>query len=104
MEPQKRAMAIHDISCVGRCSLTVALPILSAAGIDTGVLPTAVLSYKCSDYYHPDDDRGIAWNDPGLGIHWPIPGGTVPILSEKDGHYPNLKDVPEAELPIYPRQ
>ena len=44
MERQKRALAIHDISCVGRCSLTVALPILSAAGLDTGVLPTAVLS------------------------------------------------------------
>ena len=41
---QKRVAAIHDISCVGRCSLTVALPILSAAGIDTGILPTAVLS------------------------------------------------------------
>lgn len=44
MEKQKRIAAIHDISCVGRCSLTVALPILSAAGFDTGVLPTAVLS------------------------------------------------------------
>ena len=44
MERQKRIAAIHDISCVGRCSLTVALPILSAAGLDTGVLPTAVLS------------------------------------------------------------
>lgn len=44
MERQKRIAAIHDISCVGRCSLTVALPILSAAGFDTGVLPTAVLS------------------------------------------------------------
>ncbi|ACL20679.1 pyridoxamine kinase [Desulfitobacterium hafniense] len=44
MERQKRVAAIHDISCVGRCSLTVALPILSAAGFDTGVLPTAVLS------------------------------------------------------------
>ncbi|AGA69250.1 pyridoxal/pyridoxine/pyridoxamine kinase [Desulfitobacterium dichloroeliminans LMG P-21439] len=44
MERQKRVAAIHDISCVGRCSLTVALPILSAAGVDTGVLPTAVLS------------------------------------------------------------
>lgn len=41
---QKRVAAIHDISCVGRCSLTVALPILSAAGFDTSVLPTAVLS------------------------------------------------------------
>ena len=41
---QKRVLAIHDISCVGRCSLTVALPILSAAGFETSILPTAVLS------------------------------------------------------------
>ena len=44
LEPQKRVMAIHDISCVGRCSLTVALPLLSAAGINAAVVPTAVLS------------------------------------------------------------
>lgn len=44
MKRQKRIAAIHDISCVGRCSLTVALPIISAAGIEAGVLPTAVLS------------------------------------------------------------
>jgi pyridoxine kinase len=44
MRKQKRAAAIHDISCFGRCSLTVALPILSAAGIETPVIPTAVLS------------------------------------------------------------
>ncbi|MDR1616750.1 MAG: pyridoxamine kinase [Syntrophomonadaceae bacterium] len=44
MEKQKRAAAIHDISCFGRCSLTVALPILAAAGVDTPVIPTAVLS------------------------------------------------------------
>ena len=41
---QKRAVAIHDISCVGKCSLTVALPVLSAAGVETSVLPTALLS------------------------------------------------------------
>lgn len=44
MEKQKRVAAIHDISGFGKCSLTVALPILSAAGIETSVLPTAVLS------------------------------------------------------------
>jgi pyridoxine kinase len=44
MQRQKRVLAIHDISCFGRCSLTVALPIISAAGIETVVLPTAVLS------------------------------------------------------------
>ena len=40
----KRIITLQDISCVGRCSLTVALPIISAAGVETGVLPTAVLS------------------------------------------------------------
>jgi len=41
---QKRILAVHDISCIGKCSLTVALPILSAAGFEVSVLPTAVLS------------------------------------------------------------
>ncbi|MBQ8690020.1 MAG: pyridoxamine kinase [Clostridia bacterium] len=40
----KRIMTIQDISCVGKCSLTVALPIISAAGVEAAVLPTAVLS------------------------------------------------------------
>ena len=41
---QKRILAVHDISCVGRCSLTVALPMLSAAGLETSILPTSILS------------------------------------------------------------
>ncbi len=41
---QKRVIAIHDISCVGKCSLTVAVPVLSAAGVEVSVLPTALLS------------------------------------------------------------
>lgn len=44
MNQQKRIIAINDISCFGKCSLTAAIPILSAAGIETCVLPTAVLS------------------------------------------------------------
>lgn len=44
MPRQKRVAAIHDISCLGKCSLTVALPIISAAGIETSVIPTAILS------------------------------------------------------------
>lgn len=44
MEKQKRVAAIHDISGFGRCSLTVALPIISAAGIECAVMPTAILS------------------------------------------------------------
>lgn len=41
---QKRVLAIHDVSCVGKCSLTVALPIISATGVECSALPTAVLS------------------------------------------------------------
>lgn len=44
MERQKRALAVHDISCIGKCSLTAALPIISVSGVETAVLPTAVLS------------------------------------------------------------
>lgn len=44
MNRQKRIAAIHDVSCFGKCSLTVALPIISAAGIEVSVIPTAVLS------------------------------------------------------------
>ena len=40
----KRVLSIQDISCVGKCSLTVALPILSAAGLETAILPTSILS------------------------------------------------------------
>lgn len=41
---QKRVITIQDISCIGKCSLTVALPIISAAGVETSILPTAILS------------------------------------------------------------
>lgn len=47
---QKRVLAIHDISCVGRCSLTVALPILSAGGVECSLLPTAVLSTHTGEF------------------------------------------------------
>ena len=54
---QKKVLTIQDISCVGRCSLTVALPVISAAGIETSVIPTAVLSTHTggfTDYTYRD--------------------------------------------------
>lgn len=66
---QKRILAIHDISCVGRCSLTVALPILSAAGLETSVLPTAVLSTHTGgfgDFTYRDLTDDIA----PISAHW----------------------------------
>ena len=50
----KRVLTIQDISCVGQCSLTVALPIISACGVETCVLPSAVLSPKESKVMQAD--------------------------------------------------
>ncbi|MBO5814173.1 MAG: dTDP-4-dehydrorhamnose 3,5-epimerase [Alistipes sp.] len=51
----------------------------------------AVFQYRCDNYYAPTQERGIAWNDPELGIDWGIPTQEV-ILSEKDTRNPLLKD------------
>jgi len=48
---------------------------------------TACFLYKCSDFYAPDDEGGIIWSDPDIGIEWPVKD---PIISEKDKHYPRL--------------
>lgn len=44
----------------------------------------AEFSYKCTDFYHANDEGGIIWNDPEIGIDWPIPEGMELIMSEKD--------------------
>ena len=65
----KRILTIQDISCVGQCSLTVALPIISACGIETSVLPSAVLSthtYGFTGYTF----RDLAGDMPAICDHW----------------------------------
>jgi len=51
--------------------------------------PDVNVFYKVDEYYAPEQERGIIWNDPDIGINWPV---SDPILSEKDQHYPLLKD------------
>lgn len=50
------------------------------------------VTYKVSAIYAPDCDRGIAWNDPAIGIPWPMPAGWAPELSPKDAELPALAD------------
>jgi len=50
----------------------------------------AEFAYKCDELYHPEDEGGIMWNDPAIGIEWPEVGEI--ILSEKDKVHPSLTD------------
>ena len=50
---------------------------------------TAEFTYKCTNYYHPEDEGGIIWNDSTLKIEWPIEKGTDIILSSKDQQLPS---------------
>lgn len=53
---------------------------------------TAVFSYKCDDFYHPNDEGGIMYNDPDIGVEWPKIGAEY-ILSEKDKKHPGFKEI-----------
>jgi len=55
--------------------------------------PDTEVIYKVNRYYSPAHDRGMLWNDPALGIDWPVPEG-APILSEKDKHHPRFAELP----------
>jgi dTDP-4-dehydrorhamnose 3,5-epimerase len=61
---------------------------------------TALFSYKCTDFYNRATEHGIIWNDPDIGIEWPI---ARPVLSDKDAVYPRLKDLRPENLPQFGR-
>ena len=52
--------------------------------------PEVDVEYQCDEYYHPEDEGGLLWNDPTVSIAWPISVGSVPLLSGKDQQWPTL--------------
>ena len=54
--------------------------------------------YKCTDYYAPDDEYGLLWSDPQIGIEWPIDN---PVLSTKDSQNPVIQQAPPETLPVF---
>lgn len=52
----------------------------------------AEFCYKCTDFYQPGDEGGMIWNDPEIGIRWPIPEGMELIISEKDQKWKGFRD------------
>ena len=57
---------------------------------------SADVVYKCTDVYRPDDEGGVAWDDPDLAVPWPV---DRPALSDKDRAYPRLRDLGPGDLP-----
>ena len=55
----------------------------------------AEFTYKCTNFYHPEDEGGFIWNDPEIGIEWPLDDIKNPILSGKDEKLPALSQIEE---------
>ena len=53
----------------------------------------AEFAYKCTDFYHPGDEGGLAWNDETIGVKWPITPDMQLIISEKDQKWPGFKEI-----------
>ncbi|NNU16772.1 dTDP-4-dehydrorhamnose 3,5-epimerase [Parvularcula sp. ZS-1/3] len=69
------------------------VPVGFAHGFVT-LTPDTEVQYKVTGYYDPNADRGLAWDDPALGIDWGL-GGSQPVLSDKDTKHPTLAELPE---------
>ena len=62
-------------------------------GDDGGLVSEhAEFVYKCSDFYHPNDEGGLIWNDPDIGVEWPIPEGMELSFSDKDTKWGSFKE------------
>lgn len=53
----------------------------------------AEFCYKCTDYYHANDEGGLLWSDPAIGVEWPIPEGMKLTISEKDKKWGSIQDL-----------
>jgi dTDP-4-dehydrorhamnose 3,5-epimerase len=59
----------------------------------------ALFGYKCTDFYHPETELSVRWDDPEIGIDWPL--DSEPDLSAKDIEAAVLRDIPSERLPLY---
>ena len=58
----------------------------------------ALFYYKCSDFYAPEDEGGVIWSDPDIGIEWPVEN---PIISKKDNQFQKLSGLTAEKLPSF---
>ncbi|MGR3630919.1 MAG: dTDP-4-dehydrorhamnose 3,5-epimerase [Limimaricola soesokkakensis] len=79
-----------ELSCENARQMLI--PVGFAHGFIT-LTPQAEIVYKCSDYYAPETEGAIRWNDPGIGIDWGLPEGTRPVVSDRDAGAPWLSEI-----------
>jgi dTDP-4-dehydrorhamnose 3,5-epimerase len=77
---------IFEIELTAENFTMLLIPKGFAHGFET-LMDNTIFSYKCSDYYHPEAEGGIAWNSSSLSIHWHT---ADPILSQKDKNHPEF--------------
>ena len=58
----------------------------------------AEFAYKCTDFYHPNDEGGLLWSDPDIGVKWPLEEGVELTISEKDQKWSGIKAYTEGKL------
>lgn len=87
----------HVLSDTNRCQMYV--PEGFAHGFCV-LSDTADVVYKCTDFFDPEDDRGILWSDPDIGIAWPI---AQPLISDRDSRHPLLREASTEVLPVFSR-
>lgn len=77
--------------------------LFAAEGFAHGFLvlsEVAEFQYKCSDFYSHEEERGLPWDDPGIGIEWPL-NGLQPVLSDRDRRWVPLTQMADVDLPVY---
>jgi dTDP-4-dehydrorhamnose 3,5-epimerase len=84
----------HGLTLSGQNRLQFYIPPGFAHGF-TVVSETALFAYKCTEFYSPKDELTLRWDDPDVGVSWPL---REPVLSEKDKNGVRLKDLPPDRL------
>ncbi len=84
----------HGLNLSGQNRLQFYIPTGFAHGFAV-LSETALFAYKCTEFYSPQDELTLCWDDPDVGVKWPL---NDPVLSEKDKQGVRLKDLPTDQL------
>ena len=57
----------------------------------------AEFAYKCTDFYHPNDEGGLLWSDPDIGVEWPLQEGVELTISDKDRKWQGIREYTEGK-------